>query len=168
MERIWICGCAGSGKTTLANFIGGKRSIPVYHRDSITWDENDNVRSEERQIAMVRDIAKQDKWIFEGARFTASKIDGRLDNCDTIIHLNINRFICVYRGIKRGLKQAKMTSIPEKDKQPFYFEHIKGVLIGYPQKRKQRDDVFETARKKGIDVVVLKKRKDVREFCNKL
>ena len=41
MNRIWITGNSASGKTTLANFIGEKFNIPVYHRDSITWDEND-------------------------------------------------------------------------------------------------------------------------------
>jgi len=52
VKRIWIAGSAGSGKTTLANLLGKKLSIPVYHRDLITWDENDNVRSEEEQVLM--------------------------------------------------------------------------------------------------------------------
>ena len=164
MERIWIAGCAGSGKTTLAKLLGTKFNIPVYHRDFITWDENDNVREENEQVALLKNITKSDKWIFEGARFTASKIDGRLDRCDTIIHLDLNRFLCVYRGIKRGHRQAKQTDMPEKDKQPFHLHHIQGVLLGYPKKRKQRNAIFELAVERGINVIILKKQKDVNKF----
>ena len=165
MKRIWIAGSAGSGKTTLAELIGRKCDIPVYHRDSITWDENDNMRTEAEQIAIVKDITQNDKWIFEGARFTASKIDGRIDRCDTIIYLNLNRFLCAYRGIKRGIRTAKRKDIPAAERQPFYPQHIYSVLIGYPKKRQQRESVFELARNRGINVVVLKTRKDVKEFC---
>ena len=166
MKRIWIAGCAGSGKTTLAKMIGEKYGIPVYHRDSITWDENDAVRSEEEQITMLKAITEKDKWIFEGARFTASKIDGRLDRCDTIIHLDINRFLCLYRGLKRAHEHSKIIDITMADRQPFHFEHICGVLFGYPKKRKQREAIFKLAMEKGINVIILKSRKEVKVFFN--
>ena len=35
LNRIWIAGCAGSGKTTLVNILGDKLDIPVYYRDLI-------------------------------------------------------------------------------------------------------------------------------------
>ena len=168
MKRIWIAGCAGSGKTTLANIMGNKLNIPVFYRDLITWDENDDIRTEDVQVAMLKNITQNDKWIFEGARFTASQIDGRLDRCDTIIHLDLNRFLCAYRGIKRGLTQARQTEIMDKDKQPFHFHHIKGVLIDYPKKRDQRNIIFEIAKGKGINVIVLNSRKKVTSFIAKL
>ena len=52
-RRIWICGNSGSGKTTLAKQLGESLGLPVYHRDAITWDKNDDIRSEEEQIAML-------------------------------------------------------------------------------------------------------------------
>jgi len=168
MERIWIAGNADSGKTALANFIGEKLGIPVYHRDSISWDENDNLRAEEEQIETVKNITKNEKWIFDGARFTASKTDGRLDRCDTIIPLDINRFICVYRGIKRGFQVAKHADIPPAERQPFYFHHITGTLFGYPKKRPQREAIFDLAKEKGIQVIILKRKKDVVRFLTNL
>ncbi len=164
MNRIWIAGSAGSGKTTLANIISLKLDIPVYHRDLITWDENDNIRTEDEQVGILMNITQNEKWIFEGARFTASKIDGRLDRCDTIIHLEINRFVCVYRGIKRGFQTSKRTDIPTLERQPFHFHHVMVVLRDYPKKRKQREDIFELARKKGINIIILKSRKEVDNF----
>ena len=168
MKRIWIAGSSGSGKTTLANYMSKKLGIPAYHRDSITWDENDDERSEEEQISVVKAITVNDKWIFEGARFNASKIDGRLDKCDTIIHLNLNRFLCTYRGIKRGYLQAKRFDLADKDRQPFSINLITYTLLDYPRKRKQRNEIFEIARRRGIDVIILKNRRSVKMFCDKI
>ena len=165
MERIWIAGCAGSGKTTLANLIAEKLRIPIYHRDYITWNKNFNkARTEDEQIIITRDITKNDKWIFDGARFTASKIDGRLERCDTIIHLSFNRFLCLYRAIKRGYRKAKLKSISEIDKQPFHFELFRYILFDYPKKHRQRDEIFDLARNKGINVIILKNQNEVDGF----
>jgi len=119
MERIWIAGNAGSGKTTLANLIGEKLDIPVYHRDYITWHEDFTMRTEDEQIVMTKSIIKTNRWVFEGARFTASKIDGRLERCDVIIHLELNRFLCAYRVCKRAREKAKRTYLSAVDRQPF-------------------------------------------------
>jgi len=165
MKRIWIAGNAGSGKTTLANYIGEKYNIPVYHRDLITWDKNGNIRTEEEQVEMLQAITKNETWIFEGARFTASKIDGRLDRCDTIIYLNINRVICVYRGLRRAHNQSKNINMPIEDKQPFGIENIKSTFIDYPKKGKQRKTILDIAKRKGINIIVLSNRKSVKRFC---
>ena len=168
MKRIWIAGSAGSGKTTLSNLLGKKFNIPVYHRDLVTWDENDNIRSEEEQVLMLKEITKKETWIFDGARFTASRVDGRLDRCDTIIYMNLNRFLCLYRGLKRAYLHSKDTTIQKEEKQPFRFEHIKGVLIDYPKKSKQRLNIFCEAQQRGINVIILNSRNEVASFCNKI
>lgn len=164
MNRIWIAGSSGSGKTTLANLLGKKYGIPVYHRDYITWDEDLKERTEDEQIEILRNITCKDKWIFEGCRFTASKIDGRLKYCDTIIYLDINRFICLYRVLMRYYKHVKH-KVPKSKFQGFTFEDIKYVLYVYPRKVKKREEIFTLARQNGIDVLILNGRKSVKEFC---
>ena len=126
------------------------------------------MRTEDEQVALIKNITQSDKWIFEGARFTASQIDGRLDRCDTIINLDLNRFLCTYRGVKRGRLQRKRTDIPEKDKQPFHLHHICGVLVDYPKKRNQRNIIFEMAREKGINVIIFYSQKEVNKFISSL
>ena len=164
MKRIWIAGCSGSGKTTLANLISEKSGIPIYHRDYITWHDDSTMRSEEEQIALTQNITKADKWIFEGARFTASNIDGRLENCDTIIHLELNRFLCAYRVFKRASKKSKRTDLSAVDRQPFNLNILRYVLWEYPLKHHQRKKVFDLAKEKGIQIIILKTRKDVLSF----
>ena len=164
MKRIWIAGGSGSGKTTLANLLGRSLNISVFHRDSITWDENDNIRSEDEQILLVKEATDRDKWIFEGARFTASKIDGRLDRCDTIIHLSTNRFICLYRVFKRSYVNSKDKSVPELQKQPVSFEIIKYILLDYPRKAYLRRQIFIEAKQRGISVIFLSSQTQVNIF----
>lgn len=164
LNRIWIAGSSGSGKTTLANLVGKKYDIPVYHRDYITWDEALQKRTEDEQIEVLKNITCKNKWIFEGCRFTASKIDGRLEYCDIIIYLNINRFICLYLGLMRYYKHVKR-KVPKSDFQEFTLQHIKYVLYEYPRKAQERQKIFTLARQTGIDVIILDGRKSVKEFC---
>ena len=167
LNKIWIAGSLGSGKTTLANLIGKKYNLPVYHRDYISWVDGLQIRTEEEQIEIVKNITKDDKWIFEGCRFTASKIDGRFQNCDTIIYLNINRFICLYRGLMRYYKQLKQR-IPKSDLQEIRFHHIKYVLYDYPRKVQERQAILLLAKLDGKNVIILNGRNSVKEFCRNL
>jgi hypothetical protein len=164
MERVWVAGNAGSGKTTLANLISKELDIPVYHRDYITWHEDSSMRPEDEQLALTKSITETSKWVFDGARFTASKIDGRPKRCDTIINLELNRLLCVCRVFKRAREKVKRTDLSAVDKQPFSFNILKYILWEYPVKRKQREIIFNLARKRGINVVVLKTKNDVSNF----
>jgi hypothetical protein len=163
-QRIWICGGSGSGKTTLAKRLGASLGLPVYHRDAITWDENDDLRSEEEQIALLRAITRQERWIFEGARFTSAETDGRLARCDLIVHLDLNRWLCLSRALRRARLQKNRADILPKDRQPYGWEHIRSCLISYPKKRPQREAVLQQARARGIRVVTLKRGNDVKRF----
>ena len=170
MQRIWITGSSGSGKTTLAKKLGDKLNIPVYHRDAITWKENWEERSQEEQIALTKEITKRDKWIFEGNMFTASRLDGRFDKCDTIIFLNINRFICLYRGLRRYFKH-KNNPRPELNKgcdEEYDMTVVKYVLLGFPKKKSSREKFFSEAKKLGKKVIILNGQKEVNNWYNRL
>jgi len=170
MQRIWITGSSGSGKTTLANKLGNRFSIPVYHRDRITWMENWGERSEEEQIELIKEITEKDKWIFEGNMFTASKKDGRLHNCDTIIHINVNRFLCLYRGIRRYFlhRHNPRPDLSPGCKEDYDIVVAKYVLFGYPKKKNERRLLFQEAKRLGKNVIILNGTKGVRDWCKKM
>ena len=124
--------------------------------------------TEDEQIELTKNITETNKWVFEGARFTASKVDGRLERCDTIIHLELNRLLCAYRIIRRAWQKAKCTNLSERDKQPLTFELLGYAMWGYPIRRDYRYDVFNLARKKGIKIIILKNKKEVKNFLASL
>jgi len=167
-RRIWICGGSGSGKTTLAKQLGEALGLPVYHRDAITWDEQDNERSEEQQIAMLRNITGQERWIFEGARFTSAASDGRLARCGLIVHLDVNRWLRLFRALRRARRQKNCADIPPAERQPYGWAHIRSCVVDYPKKRPQREAVLAQARQNGTCVITLKHEKDVKRFHGSL
>jgi adenylate kinase family enzyme len=165
-RRIWVCGNSGSGKTTLANWLGASLGLPVYHRDAVTWDENDDMRPEEAQVAMLREITRRERWVFEGARFTSAGADGRLARCELIVHLDRSRWLCLCRALRRARLQKNRADIPPHERQPYGWEHIRACVAGYPKKRRQREAVLEQARAGGVCVVTLRRDGGVKRFCD--
>ena len=166
MKRIWIVGTAGSGKTTLAKLLSYELNIPAYHRDNISWDNKGEDVPEEKQVAITQEITSKEKWIFEGCRFSASKIDGRLTNCDTIIYLHINRYICLFRTCHRYIKQLLVKSSEYGWIQEINFDIVKYILYDYPRKSPEREAIFTVARDNGKDVIVLTSTSAVKRFMN--
>lgn len=95
MDKIFIVGLAGSGKTFLANRLREKYGYPTYTTDWILYYECENHRkiklAEEEYLKKIREILNQDKWIVEGVHYfekVASEADLILF-IDTPIHKNI-------------------------------------------------------------------------------
>jgi adenylate kinase family enzyme len=170
MQRIWITGSGGSGKTTLANLLGNKLNIEVYHRDRISWMENWQIRPENEQNEIVIGITEKDRWIFEGNMFTVSKQDGRFHKCDTIIFININRFICLYRTIIRYIKHRKnkRPDLADGCEEDYSIEFVKYIMYDFPKKNNERQRLFIEAQQAGKTVIILNGRKSVKRWCEGL
>jgi len=166
MKRIWITGSSGSGKTTYATRIGNKLNIPIYHRDHITWQENWKERSDTDQIEIVREISQMDRWVFDGNRFSASKLDGRFENCDVLIHLSRNRFTCFFRALKRYFenRNSPRKDLPEGCKEEFDWTLCKYILFQYPKQKKQRELFFDDLKMARNEVTVLKRRREINKW----
>ena len=163
MQRIWITGSAGAGKTTLANRIGKHLGIEVTHRDAISWYGNWKMRAEKEQIKMVQEATRRPKWIFDSNRFTAAKVDGRYDTADTIIALELNRWLCLSRIFKR-YRQNKGTVRPDLVDECYEtvdFEIVKYILWDYPKRRKRRMSYLSQARQDGKKVYIFKTQKQI-------
>ena len=170
MHRIWITGSSGSGKTTLANIIGVKLNLPVYHNDRIYWMRNWQQRPFSEQIEITKGISEKDDWIYEGNRFSDSKVDGRYNRCDTIIFIEINRLICLYRFLSRYLKHRGIVrpDMPEGCKENIDISIIKYILFEFPKKKKVRQKLFSEALSDGKDVIILCGIKGVKKLINSL
>lgn len=169
MQKIWITGSSGSGKTTLANIIGSKLEIPVYYNDRIFWMSGWQPRPANEQIEMTKEIVKKERWIYEGNRFGDCKNDGRYLQCDTIIFLRMNRFLCLYRFLKRYLKYRGTTrpEISEGCMEKVDIEIIKYILLDYPKKKIRKQKLFDEAIKDGKNVIILNGKRNVRKWLTK-
>lgn len=100
--KIHILGGAGSGKTTIANTLSARLSIPHYDLDDIYW--NPAKEKYIKQPANIRDqqlaqAVKENAWIIEGVYWTWTAI--AFDASDVIIFLDVPLWLRQTRIIKR-------------------------------------------------------------------
>ncbi|MBC5637283.1 DNA topology modulation protein [Ornithinibacillus sp. BX22] len=167
MNRIVVIGSGGSGKSTLARRLGQVLDLKVYHLDTLFWRPGWTGTSKEEQREVQQRIVEQEKWIIDGNY--GGTLDIRFNRADTIIFLNISRYICMLRVLKRRLQYAK-TSRPDmaegceeklsidflkwvwkypKDKRPMILDKL-NILSGEKQ------------------VIILNSTKNVKNFINQV
>lgn len=98
-KRIIILGCAGSGKSTLSKQLGEALNLNIAHLDKIYYLPNWKERDHEEFKKMQEEIVQEDKWIIDGN--FRDTLDIRLNRCDLIIYLDLNRFVSLHNAHKR-------------------------------------------------------------------
>ncbi|WP_084368126.1 hypothetical protein [Rhizobium sp. RU36D] len=67
MQRIFVVGNSGSGKTWLANRLAEELCLPAVHLDDLHWlPEFAGERSREERIRLVAEAANDSGWVMEG------------------------------------------------------------------------------------------------------
>lgn len=99
MQRVVILGCPGSGKSTLARALGEKTSLPVVHGDKLFWHTGWVESSKEEIDRKLIAAAQEDHWIIDG-NYTRT-LPYRLQRADTILYLDLPRWVSVSSVIKR-------------------------------------------------------------------
>lgn len=106
MNKIYIIGPVGSGKTTFAKKISKELNIPFYELDSFVWKSNgkDNIkRTYEETNEIFKKVFKQDKWIFEDVG--RSRFEEAIKIADLVIYLDTCKRVINKRILVRWLKQ---------------------------------------------------------------
>lgn len=163
MNKISIVGSGGSGKSTLARALAVKLNMPVYHLDALYWKAGwkETERNEWRRIQ--EELCNRDKWIMDGNY--AGTLDIRLIHSDTIIFLDINRYLCVARALWRSLLSYGKTrpDMAEGCEERIDLRFIKWIL-DYPDKNKPELLMRLKARMPEKNVIILSSPRAVREF----
>jgi len=109
MSRIIILGCAGSGKTTLAQRLGEHTGAPVICLDAVwqpRWGKDD--------VANFRTLMKQahagETWISDG-NFALVTFDIRLPRATLVIWLDRPKLFCAWRAIARVFQRGEQHRI---------------------------------------------------------
>ncbi len=106
-KKIIILGCPGSGKSTLARKLHDKTGIPLFHLDSLWWEEDRTHISRELFDRKLETILRSEEWIIDGDY--SRTYETRFAHCDTIIFLDYPTEVC-YEGImtRRGTARPDM------------------------------------------------------------
>ncbi len=108
-KKIVIFGSPGSGKTELAPQLGDRLGISnIFSLDKFfwtnEWEPTQNRKDELEKIFLCHD------WIIEG-NFSET-IERLLEESDYVIHLQISRYVCLWRLIKKWIGYISQLTIP--------------------------------------------------------
>jgi adenylate kinase family enzyme len=97
MQRVFVTGNAGSGKTSLATTLAAQLRLPYTGLDSIVWQsgwvKTPGLARHEQELA----LAAMPAWVVDGVS------DLMLHAADTVIFLDYPRHKCFWRVISRNL-----------------------------------------------------------------
>lgn len=133
-----IVGFSGAGKSTLARRLGERLSIEPTHLDALFWKPGWVESTVEEVVEKLRPILQRERWIVEGA-YRKMLYWERMEQCDTLIFLDFNRFLCFYRVVKRRWMYHRKTR-PDMGAgchEKLDLEFAKWVLFEGRKKRKQ-------------------------------
>lgn len=100
MKRIMIVGCPGSGKSTMARWVGEKTGLPVQHMDHIHWMPDWIERPRADRLEMIRLVEESDRWIIEGG--ISERYAERLARADLLVWLDLPVSVRLWRVIQRS------------------------------------------------------------------
>jgi len=105
MKRILILGSGGAGKSTLARELGTILDLPILHLDQLFWHSGWVETPREQWIKKVQAKIEKPEWIMDGNY--SNTLDIRLAACDTVIFLNMSRWICLRRVLRRSFQYRR-------------------------------------------------------------
>jgi adenylate kinase family enzyme len=99
IKRIAIIGNAGSGKSVLTQKLHTIFNLPVYHLDQYFWKPG-WVEPNREEYKKIHDaLCDKESWIIDGMNLRF--FEYRLQRADIIIFLDLPRYQCIWRILKR-------------------------------------------------------------------
>jgi|ERR1700733_9022631 len=103
--RIVILGCAGAGKTTLAQELGKRTGAPVISLDAI-WQPHWQEKDVPAFRTLVEKLHAGDHWISDG-NFALATFDLRLPRATLVVWLERSKLSCTWRAITRVFRTGE-------------------------------------------------------------
>ncbi|WP_168124011.1 DNA topology modulation protein [Paenibacillus sp. HB172176] len=167
MNRILILGSGGSGKSTLSQRLSNILNLPVVHLDRYFWKANWVPTPNEEWDQIVENFTTEKEWIIDGNY--SRTMDTRIKHADLIIYLDMSKWLCLYRVLKRRVMYHKKTrpDMNEACQEKLDWEFFKWIW-NYRKRSRMKTITKLEQIKNEKQIIILKNRKEVRELINKL
>lgn len=164
MKKILIIGNTGAGKTTFARELSPKLNLPIVHLDKLYWCGEWEHVSREKFDALLQAELEKEEWIIDG-NFNRT-LPLRLEFCDTVFFFDFSPFACLWGVTKRVIKNYGKSRNDMGGNCPEYFDKNKIELYKslFKYNKRNRKRYYEMLRNSNAEVIVFKKRKDVKEY----
>jgi hypothetical protein len=135
-RKFHIIGGAGTGKTTLGNWLANQLDCPHYDLDQVGWGPKGKVPLEQRFESVDR-ILKLSSWVTEGIFLWWT--DPLLDAADAIVWLDLPFPLTAWRMVKRHI----LADLRGNNPHPGYGNLLK--LVSHMAKQHYRQEPLEPA-----------------------
>ncbi len=158
MNRIFIIGCPGSGKSSLGRILKDKKDLPLFYLDMIYHLPDKTHITAKAFREELKTITDNDKWIIDGVYFNYVK--DFFMKADTIIYLDIPLDICL-ESVKRrsGITREYFPYIEDADDEVFH-NYIRNFNTNF------RDAILkELALYPHLNIIILHSYKEIDDFA---
>lgn len=176
MKRVAVIGCIGAGKSTIARAIGVRLGVKVFHLDRLWWQPGEykivgaatvaahTIEAEEFR-RLEESIVAEESWIVDGG---VANIDLRLARADTVVFLDLPRWLCTWQLLKRH--NHPRLDYPEgvTEGLGWLWLLLRWIWRTWPTER--RPGVVAAMEKQATDATVmrLRTRRQVRDFLDQI
>ena len=94
-----MLGSSGSGKSTMARRLGDLLGLEVIHLDSYYWKPDWVPTPPDEWKHILKGLLARDRWVMDGNY--PQSLEQRIDRADTVVFLDLNRYICLWRCLRR-------------------------------------------------------------------
>jgi adenylate kinase family enzyme len=166
LKRVLIVGSGGAGKTTFAKRLAERTELPLVHLDRLYWRSGWNPTPPEEWRATVAQLIARDAWIMDGNY--GGTLDIRLQACDTVVFLDLSRFVCLWRVLKRHyLHRGKnRPELPAGCPEQLSWQFVKWIWT-YPRLRRPGIMRRLTALRDHKRVVIVHSQGEIEQFLNR-
>jgi adenylate kinase family enzyme len=167
MRRVLVIGSGGSGKSTFSTRLGELLNLEVHHLDKLFWHAGWVETPRDEWLKIVTKLIERDSWIVDG-NFSGT-LEVRIQKCDTVIFLDVSRWLCLWRIIMRALRFRDGTrpDMAEGCRERLNAEFIAWVW-NYPRRSKPKVVKLLAEHSEGKKIVWLRTRAEVKEFLMSL
>jgi len=162
-KRILVIGCSGSGKSTLALTLGDLIGVPVVHLDRHFWRPGWVPTPSVEWLSRLEALLEKPSWIMDGDY--NSSLELRTGFADAIVFLDLPRFVCLYRVLKRILKNVGRTraDLPDDCPEKVDMEFLRWVWSWHRMIRPRVLGCLDAPRS-NLEVITLSSLEDIRRF----
>ena len=107
MKKVLVIGCCGAGKSTFSRKLHNIINLELIHLDQYYHKPNWEEPEKREWEGIVNNLVQKLSWIMDGNY--KGTFDIRFKEADTIIYLDYSTLKCLWRVIKRIIKNSLMS-----------------------------------------------------------
>ena len=158
-----VIGCGGSGKSIFSKRLHEITGIELIHLDKHYWQPNWVETKKDEWEKKVNQLSAKEEWIIDGNY--GGTMDIRLNKADVVIFMDRTRWLCLYRIMKRLIRNYGKTREDMRDgcKERFSLEFMKYV---YNYNKTRKPKILEKLSKLTSikEIVILRSDQEINDY----